>query len=337
MKKSLLIFTSCALASMSFGQLTQANEAAIGEVESMFLCDSNATNYAATTGTGVTWDYSTLSSYAGEMRVISMLDATTAPNASDFPSSTKAFEIEGLLTNYFSSTATERTSQGFVFTEASAGSVVATWDVNEALMLTYPFAFSSASTDNYSGTVNTALTGDLDATGTISSSIDATGTINFPMGVTVSNVIRLKTVDAATANTMFGDVDIDRVQFEYYDLANSELPILIHTQITLSAPIFPEPMVSSLVLSKYSGLTIGVSENEISNLTIYPNPATDEFVVKGNFASGKVTVYSAQGQEVLSQEVSNGQSVQISELTKGLYIVKVEANGSTSVKNLSVK
>jgi len=334
MKKSLLIITSCVFAGMSFGQLTQANEPAIGATSSMFLCDSNLTNYAAITGTGVTWDYSTMGIYLGQTRNISVLDATATIETADYPNCTKAFSIQDLLTSFYYSDATSRTSEGFVYIDAGTPYNVK-FNTDPAIMMTYPFAQGNSNSDAYVGTVNAGF--DLDVTGTVNSTVDGTGTILLPNGITVSNVLRLKTADIATIITPLGNGEILREQFEYYDLATGNLPIFIHTKIDLTLPGAPA-QTSQLVLSKFgSSVIVGLNEGEISNLSIYPNPATDEFVVKGNFTTGKVTVYSAQGQEVVSQEISNGQSIQVSELTKGLYIVKVEANGSTSMKNLSIK
>lgn len=335
MKKSLLAITMVALSQASIAQLTQANEPAIGTEIVLLLCDSNTTNYSAVIGPDVTWDYTNLASYPGETRLVSMDDPATTANASDFTSSDKALTVEGLLTTYFTSTASDRVSQGFVFTEASAGTIVAKWNTNEAQLLAYPFAYGNSSVDSYSGTVN-ALGNDLDATGTINASIDATGTINFPF-TTVSDVIRLKTVDNATAPTIIGDVTINRTQFEYYDLANEELPILIHTQIVLTSIAFPEPLVSNLVLSKYSGLTVGVKEQSAAKFSMFPNPATESLTFNGDFEEATISIVNALGQEVVSTELTAGQTIDISSLEAGFYSVKFESNGDVTVKNLAVK
>lgn len=335
MKKSLLAITMIVTTQVSIAQLTQVNEPAIGTDIVLLLCDSNTTNYVSVIGENVTWDYTNLASYPGETRLVSMDDPSSTLNAADFTSSEKALTVEGLLTTYFTSTATERVSQGFVFTEASAGTIVAKWNTNEAQLLAYPFAFGNSTIDTYSGTVN-ALGNDLAATGSINASIDATGTINFPF-TSVSNVIRLKTVDNATAPTIIGDVTIDRTQFEYYDLANENLPILIHTQIVLTSIAFPEPLVSNLVLSKYSGLTVGVEEQSATKFSMFPNPANESLTINGDFEDATVSIFNALGQEVVSMDLTAGQTIDISSLDAGFYSVKLESNGSVSVKNLAVK
>lgn len=338
MKKTLLILSGIFVAQAGFSQLTQANEAAIGTSETLFLCDSMAPNLEAIVGAGAVWNYTQLAAYDGETRTITMADATTSPNSSDFPTSTKAFVLEGLIATYFNSTATERTSQGFVFTEQSLGDVIGSFASNPAILMTYPFGLGSSNVDTYAGNVITTIPGatNLPATGSVSSSIDGTGTINFPLGVSVPNVIRYKLTDNAVATTLIGNVEINRVQYEYYDLSTSSLPILLHISITLSIP-GGAPETTSLVLSKYSGINnVGIENNESLKFSLYPNPANDLVTFKGELNNAKVSVLNALGQEVMTQTISNGETMNVSELNAGIYLVKVENNGVTSVQRLSI-
>lgn len=64
MKLNLLLATSL-LTGAAFGQFTQANEPTIGTNVTMHVLDSNAVNYDAVIGTGVTWDYSTTPGITG--------------------------------------------------------------------------------------------------------------------------------------------------------------------------------------------------------------------------------------------------------------------------------
>lgn len=77
--------------------------------------------------------------------------------------------------------------------------------------------------------------------------------------------------------------------------------------------------------------TIATADN---NLTVYPNPANNVLNVKLGSVSEKatVTVYNAIGQIVIaSQEVSdNSTEINVSTLTKGVYILKVSNGKETS-------
>ena len=118
MKKILLFATL--LSGAAFGQMTQANEPAIGTSATMFLCDSNVTNYESMTGSGVNWDYSDINGVFGITKTIDVLDATLTAEADSFPGSTYAINVGGALISYYSSTSTQRVSQGFLYIEPSS-------------------------------------------------------------------------------------------------------------------------------------------------------------------------------------------------------------------------
>lgn len=337
MKKTLLIATVITFSQGVMAQITQANEPANGATASMYLCDSNTMKLDTETGASAMWDYTNLAMYAGETRTIQQMAAATAPNASDFTSSSTAFAIEGLLTTYMTSSSSDRVSQGFVYTEASLGDIVATWDTDEATLMTYPFALSASVTDNFSGTVSVPGFGDLPATGSTTTTFDGTGTMMFPSAVTVTGVNRVKTVTNATLTTFFGTVDVDITQYDYFDFATTNLPIFTLTNVVLSGGPLPQPMETQLVLSKYPGGIVGVENNNAIEFAMFPNPANDELTVTGEFNEASMTIVNAVGQVVVSKTVTSGEKVNIADLNTGMYIVKIEKDGITTVKNLSVR
>lgn len=340
MKKTLLFFVAVTSSQMMFAQLTQSNEPAIGEVNNMYLCDSNAVAYENVTGTGVTWDYTSLGMYPGETRAVGILDATTAPNYADFPSSTKALQIQGLLTNYMSSDASSRIMHGFVYNEPTMGDVKAIFDDNQAVLMTYPFGNGDSQSDVYAGNLDFTFNGfpmTPDATGIIYSSVDGSGTLEFT-GMSVPNVIRYKSVD--TANTdipLFGQMEIIRTHYEYYDLANDNLPVFIHTTVTIQQPGGTQIGSNTLVLSKYAVGTVGVEELNTAAFTMYPNPAQEAVTIKGAFSNANVNIYTTQGQLVLNTAITSGQTISTAGLNPGMYLVKVEADGQTTVQNLTIR
>lgn len=86
--------------------------------------------------------------------------------------------------------------------------------------------------------------------------------------------------------------------------------------------------------------TLGTSNPDIvkDDISIYPNPAQDVINIKlgKNASKFKVTIYSTAGQLVLTSE--NKSSIDISGLTKGVYLVKIDqANTPTIVKKVIKK
>jgi hypothetical protein len=78
-------------------------------------------------------------------------------------------------------------------------------------------------------------------------------------------------------------------------------------------------------------------ENLVSN--IYPNPATTELTVDLNSAgNANMTIYNLLGQAVLEETLSNmSNKVNISNLSQGMYVVKVRQDGKTHTVKMSKK
>lgn len=332
MKKGLLLVSVILASQVSFGQLTQANEPAAGESSSMYAITDTASVTLAgilgVTGTGVTWDYSAVTMEETASGSVGVVAASSAPNASDFPTSTKAI-TQGTIVQYFNSSAASRVSQGFVFTDQGTTIVVTLTD--EATQLTYPFDYSNTNSDSYTG--NTNLMGmAATLTGNVHSTIDGTGTLSLPGGTTIANVFRLTTMDTTIVDAgLMGDIEVIRTQLEYYDLSDQNLPIFVDAYISI--PIIGE---QRQVLSK-NYATVGLDKNSIQNVVLFPNPSTGEFTISGEFAKGNVEVLDVAGKVVYSSEVAAGSTVKLNAVTSGMYTVKLSADGKTSIQKLTIK
>ncbi|TDE05917.1 T9SS type A sorting domain-containing protein [Flavobacterium sandaracinum] len=77
----------------------------------------------------------------------------------------------------------------------------------------------------------------------------------------------------------------------------------------------------------YKG-TLGIADFETSNVKMYPNPVNSTLTIDANSTIEKVAVYTILGQEVLVENPkSNSTTIQTSELSKGVYIVKTNVDG----------
>lgn len=336
MKKGLLLVSVILASQVSFGQLTQSNEPGAGENSSMYtITDTSSVTLAGVlgvTGTGVTWDYSAVTMEATASGSVGVIDATTSPNSSDFPTSTKAIS-QGTIVQFFNSTTASRISQGFVFSDANLGEVVVVFDTDEATQLTYPFNYNSTNSDSYAGTA--ALPSPLPAatvTGNINSTIDGTGTLSLPGGTSVANVFRLVTKDTTSVDTGFlGVIEVIRTQLEYYDLSDQNLPIFVDAYISISG------MGEQRQLLSKNYATVGLDKNSIKNVVLFPNPSTGEFTISGEFAKGNVEVLDIAGKVVYSSEVTAGSTIKLNTVTSGIYTVKLSANNKTSIQKLTIK
>lgn len=344
MKKTLL-FGALALASYSNAQMTQANEASIGTLESLYLCDSFAVNLDGVTGMGVTWDYTNLAGYENEQRDVEVVDPTSTTYASDFPSSTQAILLGSSITSYYSSTASDRTSHGFMFNEPTFGDVIAKFDTDPEIVATYPFAQGNSVSDVFSGSIDyLGGAASVAATGVSYATVDGEGTLDLPGGVSLSNVIRYKLVDTSWATITIpinlGDMEFIRTQYEYYDYTVSNLPVFIHSTITVqnvgaSTPTTEVP----LVLSYYPTTEfVGLNDQEEVSYSVYPNPANDLITLHGDFgADATATLVDQSGRVLGTYAIGNGTKIDISAFENGMYILNVHDNGATGTQTIVKK
>lgn len=332
MKRTLLPFFLLIAGIGQAQSLTQANEPTVGETGSYHLCDSFANWYEGTTGSSVTWDYSDLPGY-GTTRTLDVLNASSTANASDFGSSSLAFDTEGSFISYYNSSSTERTSQGFVYIEATLGTIVAKYSGNDELVMNYPFAYGDQLTDTYSGTLNyTYITPQSNPlSGNVLAQIDGQGTLLLN-GSTFNNVIRYTLVDTSlvTGVLVLGDVELVKKQFEYYDPANAHLPLLVLSQFIIQQVGSSTPISeATIVLSSVAPLTqLGLTDESNEKFKVYPNPVKDVLIVDGEFGVDAVAVILDQsGRIVKNVELNNQATTNVSELNSGIYIVQVRENG----------
>ena len=68
---------------------------------------------------------------------------------------------------------------------------------------------------------------------------------------------------------------------------------------------------------------LGIDENVKNNFVMYPNPASNQITVKGEFdANESITIYNVLGQVVMNKAItSNEQTIDISSLASGVYTV----------------
>lgn len=342
MKKKLFIASLLFSSVVSAQNLTQLNEPAIGASASMFVCDSSYSDFASTNGTGVTWDFSAITGYAG---VPSKMITVEAPSSNAYDPATKVTVIDGLISTYWTSSSTDRTSQGFVYTDVTVGDVEVNLSTDNEKIADYPFAFGNSFTDAYEGTLyNGSLTpsGAVPCTGTATAEIDGQGTLILPGSVTLPNIVRYKVVESSSATVTLGpltlDVTVTRTQYDYYDINNSSLPVYTHLKIDAANSGTPINSTSLVLSSVEPTVLVGLSDVAKNDFVVYPNPTQGKITLKGDFSSNASAVVVDQaGRVVVSVDsLSNGTTLDLSSVQKGIYSVVITNNGAKTTKTISV-
>jgi hypothetical protein len=347
MKKNLLFIASLLLGSQSFGQFTQANEPTIGQGTTLYVIDSAAVNYEAVTGAGVEWDYSMYAGYGGDFRNISVADPVDTGFESDFTGATTALAIQDFLINFSSSTATERISQGFVYSEVNLGDVMVKFNIDDAIQYEYTFDLGDVITDNFIGEMTNANLGTHPLTGQLTATVDGFGTLKLADGVTLTDVSRYRISDVSTiivsgTGLFDGTYELVRDQFEYYDLNNSSLPAFVYTTVILRLQGSSNPLSEfNLALSEVDPTAIvNLEDLNVGDFSIYPNPAADLVQVsfKNEITNASVSIIDAAGRLVLTQELNaKYNTIDVSALDQGIYFVNIINAGTLKSEKIVIK
>jgi len=119
---------------------------------------------------------------------------------------------------------------------------------------------------------------------------------------------------------------------EYF---NQDNPTLL--QITMFASDPENPQDGSTVYFDeldYESLTVGIQENDATNINVYPNPAVDDvFFNIGTHETARVNIYNILGTSVLEQAVTQTQnSVSLLQLAHGTYIWQLTTRKGEAIK-----
>jgi len=338
MKRNLLI-ASLLFTGAASAQFTQSNEPAIGTGQQMWELDASAPDFATATGAGQTWDYTAIPASTLTTRAFTVEDASTADQGTNFPSATKAIVIDGFMTTFISSTPGTRNSQGFSFDAGSPFNTVnAVLDTDDELLMFYPMALDAQLVDAFSGTAHTS-SGNFPCSGNAKAIVDGTGTLKLNATTQYTNVTRFHLVDTAIATVpIVGQVKMIRSQYEYYEFGtNNDLPLFVYTSMTVVLGGSPTPTAYALS-SAQPDETNSLNENTLTDITVYPNPATEKIAVKGLKNNAVLTLVDATGKTVATAAVEPAvASMNIANVTGGVYFLHITSNNQASTQRVIIR
>ncbi|MDE0599845.1 MAG: endonuclease, partial [Dokdonia donghaensis] len=81
---------------------------------------------------------------------------------------------------------------------------------------------------------------------------------------------------------------------------------------------------------------LGVEDNKLSDMTIYPNPSSGAITITAPQETGKVFLFDTLGREVYKDNFQSGSPI-IHNLPSGVYIVKVMTSATATTRKLIVR
>ena len=88
-----------------------------------------------------------------------------------------------------------------------------------------------------------------------------------------------------------------------------------------------------------TGQTLPVVKNEIEHFSMYPNPVKNGklFIASPNRIDKKIEIFTMSGASVYKSNVQSKEVINISNLTSGIYMVKIEEEERVATRKLIVK
>jgi hypothetical protein len=86
------------------------------------------------------------------------------------------------------------------------------------------------------------------------------------------------------------------------------------------------------------GSNVGMEEDLLDNVSIYPNPSNGIINIEftNNQNSGLI-IRDAFGKVVLKKNISSTSSIDLTSFSKGLYMIEITSNNQSIIKKLSLK
>lgn len=331
MKKLMIVFGSFLLVTTSISQtITSANIVNLGDTVFNAIDVSPSVNIG-TAGTGNTWNFGTLLANGRDTIVFSNPNTISCASTS-FSSASYKFAQDtnfGFL---------EKSSSSLQLLGLSNGSICVA-SQNPETVIEFPSTYGSTFTDV--AMTQTVVSGAdagfpaadsirVNSTTNILSNFDASGTLTTPMGI--FSCIR-QNLERRTTSLVYAKIsgfwnpspiltqNDTAYSHQYWsDATNAKYP-LISYDIDASGSLTGQ----IVWMTRYaSNPTSGIDEKEVLSVSIFPNPALDFITIESKDPVTKATIFDVSGKMILSKENPKGNRMEIQELPKGVYFLRVE-------------
>lgn len=89
-----------------------------------------------------------------------------------------------------------------------------------------------------------------------------------------------------------------------------------------------------LATTDCTGVPLSMEEDNLSKVSIFPNPATDFVQVNSNAVIISYSIYTISGQQVLSGSMDDTHSIEVLSLTSGIYLLNIKGNNASQTLKL---
>lgn len=309
------------------------NEPIIGDVNTKLGYDSVGV-LPSNVGADQVWDFSALTSNL-TVEVSTFTTVASTPNGANYSAATLAEDDGQGGYTYYKATSTQ-------FELVAIEDPIFTLNFsNTAIVAIWPIAMSYTNSDTFSGTASSGtMTGT--STGTINTEASGSGTLIIPGGATFTDVLQIKAKQNVNVSLMFGFVTATVVSTNYSYYHGTQKAPLLEVSYTDIQGAFTS---NTGTIKVNNNVVTGINDlNFDASFSVFPNPAKNNFNVKlhnSNNANCNVEIVNSMGELVQSinlgsdAEISN--TISISDLTSGIYMVKTTLGNKVSARKLIIE
>lgn len=315
--------------------ITSAANPSLGDIDAYDRLDT-ITLFHGTSGSNQTWNYSAITISLVCVNHTTYVPVSIVPTYTMYPTANLATDAAIGNKAMLNVSGTKIDIVGHAgFSVASSFSYP-----NPLTLITLPFSYGSNYIDSY-----TASAPSYTASGTFTHVADGYGTLQLP-SITLYNV--LKTTEDLVQTSFDGIMtgNLRRHTTKYYS-AISKFPLLvIHTvtNVATGGGLMQSCHITGTLYKNYINAAIEYSE-KLKTFEIYPNPARNEISLipyDSNLIIQEVSIVNGLGQTVKScsidnQFTGNKITIPISDLSSGIYYVKVTSDKEPRIKKIIIE
>jgi hypothetical protein len=285
-------------------------------------------------GAGQNWDYSDITPTFSSL--VTAVTPGSTPFAGEFPEANIAFHYTGDVESYSYAEVnnSEMLNDGVGFNPAGTNEYVIHY-TDAVKLMNYPFSFSDSYTDTYFAAYTIVEDMMTHEWGNITVTADAWGSVTTPAG-TFGNTLRVKremvyTDSVWMTGTFLYANTYTQTHYEWFT-ATSHYPVM---SISIT-----EDGTSATYLTD----AVGISETEpfSSQISLYPNPATDRLNIElpeGITGNTEIYIFNLKGQRLLQLEKTGNHKflANISDLISGVYVLKIKNSSKNFTTSRFIK
>jgi hypothetical protein len=327
------------VANTSVAQLTLLSiyhEPSAGDKDGVKMYDSVGV-VPKSTGSGMTWDFSAFSMKTGAATTETYMLASAVASSSMFAGATLAGTEDNITYNFYKSSASPAKFE--ILGSYSPSSTTTFTD--PMTWYQWPISMGTTYSDSFSGTENNPYAV---IAGTSTTTASGSGNLVLPGGASFSNILQLVSNDRMTVSdttTPISTSTMVTTRYNYFH-TSQKFPLL---SVTYNKATIDTFVINSAVIEVNYLLAVGLNDlNFDATFAIYPNPAKDHFNVKLTNLKNEecnIEIYNALGQMVCRNNLGDNSLIQanisLSNLQKGMYIVKTSLGDRSSARRLIVE